>query len=236
MKALFITIALFSSISTMAQLKTDTYQTPMGELKVTPVNHGSVMLQINGKVIQIDPYELKADYSALPKADLVVITHEHQDHYDPKALGKITTANTHFIATQAVVNAGLKQAQVMKNGDQTVWEGIKIEAVPAYNLIHKRPDGEFFHPKGNGNGYIFHFGTFRLYIAGDTEPIPEMKHLGKINVAFLPKNLPYTMDNEQFVKAAETVKPNYLYAYHYFEIDYKALRAKLPKTIQLKEW
>ena len=235
MKNLLMTLALLISTSIMAQQKTDRYQTPLGELEVTPINHGSVMLQINGKVIHIDPYELTADYGALPKAGLVLITHEHEDHYDKKALGKIATAETQFVATQAVADAGLEQAQVMNNGDETVWNDIKIEAAPAYNLTHTRPDNNMpFHPKGAGNGYVLNFGTFRLYIAGDTENIPEMSALGKIDIAFLPKNLPYTMDDDQFVTAAKQVQPKYLYPYHYFEIDYNSLRAKLPETIELK--
>jgi len=226
-------ISLFPIIS-MAQLHTDTYSTPLGKLEITPVNHGSVMLQINGKVIHIDPYEKTADYSKLPKADLVLITHEHPDHFDKKALEKITKSDTKFITSATVVAAGLAKAQILKNGETTVWEKITIEAVPAYNLLHKRPDGQPYHAKGIGNGYILSFGLFRVYIAGDTENIPEMTKLGNIDVAFLPKNLPYTMTDEQFIEAAKTVHPKVLYPYHYFEIDREALRKALPTTIMLK--
>jgi L-ascorbate metabolism protein UlaG (beta-lactamase superfamily) len=230
---LFLTGCL--PIFIMAQQPTDTYSTPLGKLEVTPVNHGSVMLQINGKVIHIDPYEKTVDYAKLPKADLILITHEHPDHLDKKALDKITKADTHVITTATVLATGkVPGAQVLKNGESASWNKINIEAVPAYNIIRKRPDGIPFHPKGVGNGYILSFGTFRLYIAGDTEFIPEMKRFGKLDVAFLPKNLPYTMTDEQFIEAAKVIRPKVLYPYHYFEIDRAALRKALPETIVLK--
>lgn len=115
------------------------------------------MLQIHERVIHIDPYEIKVDYINFPKADLVLITHEHGDHYDQKALEKIAISSTFFIAPQAVVDAGLRQAHIMKNGDTFLWNEIKIEAVPAYNILHMRFENVPFHPKGIANGYILNF-------------------------------------------------------------------------------
>jgi L-ascorbate metabolism protein UlaG (beta-lactamase superfamily) len=109
--------------------------------------------------------------------------------------------------------------EVMKNGDVRTVEGIKIEAVPAYNILHKRPNGEPFHPKGRGNGYLLTFGDTRVYVAGDTENIPEMKRLRDIAVAFLPMNLPYTMTPEMVAEAARWFRPKILYPYHYGETD-----------------
>ena len=94
-------------------------------------------------------------------------------------------------------------------------QGLKIEAVPAYNMVHKRANGEPFHPQGIGNGYIITFDDKRVYIAGDTENIPEMAELGKIDIAFLPMNLPYTMTPEMVADAAKMIKPQILYPYHY---------------------
>jgi L-ascorbate metabolism protein UlaG (beta-lactamase superfamily) len=232
----FISLILLSLLPFIAtaQQHPDVYMTPMGPLVVTPVNHGSVMLRIKGKVIHVDPYEKSVDYATLPKADLVLITHEHSDHYDKKALDKVTKADTHIIATGSVVAAGLKGASVLKNGESTLWNDIRIDAVPAYNIEHKSPNGKPFHEKGVGNGYILSFKNYRVYIAGDTENIPEMSKLGKIQVAFLPKNLPYTMTNEQFVEAAKIIRPKALYAYHYFELDRDLLIKLLPKSIELK--
>jgi len=108
---------------------------------------------------------------------------------------------------------------VLSNGGATVWNKIKVEAVPAYNVAHKRPDGTPFHPKGRGNGYVLTFGSFKLYVGGDTENIPEMQQLKNIDVAFLPKNLPYTMTDDMLVAAARSFKPKVLYVYHYFELN-----------------
>lgn len=220
----------------MAQIRTDTYATPMGELKVTYIVHASVMLQIDGKTLYTDPFtnNNQVDFSKFPKADLLLITHEHSDHLDPQAYNKIITPKTHVMTTHTVAKIAFPHAEVLANGQSTHWEGIEITAVPAYNMDHKRPDGQLFHPKGVGNGYILAFGSFRVYIAGDTENIPEMSHLGKTDIAFLPKNLPYTMSDEQFIEAAKRIHPKYLYPYHYFSVDRAALLKALPQDIILK--
>ena len=116
---------------------------------------------------------------------------------------------------------------ILKNGDVHVWQGIRIEAVPAYNLLHKRETGVPYHPQGEGNGYIFTFGSTRVYVAGDTENIPEMKTLHNIDVAFLPMNLPYTMTPEMVADAARAFRPKVLYPYHYGETDPQRLSALL---------
>jgi len=234
MKTKFIILLLTVPFLAMAQLHEDIYSTPIGQLTVTQLNHSSILLKINGKVIYIDPYERTTNFSELPKADLVLITHEHPDHFDKKTLDKITTDKTSIITTATVIAAGLPQAKVMGNGDTQTWNNIEIKAVPAYNLLHKRPDGKFYHEKGIGNGYILSFKTFRLYIAGDTENIPEMATFGKIDVAFLPKNLPYTMTDEQFIEAAKAIHPKVLYPYHYSELNREVLSKQLPKEIEFK--
>jgi L-ascorbate metabolism protein UlaG (beta-lactamase superfamily) len=198
--------------------KGDVFKTSMGDLYVYHVGHGSVMLTLNGKVIQVDPYSAQADYDTLPKADLVLITHEHGDHLDSAALAKAKKATTKIIATATVAGI-LKDVEVLANGESTTWNGIKVEAVPAYNVAHLRPNGQLFHPKGAGNGYVLTMGDFKLYIAGDTENISEMGELENVNVAFLPKNLPYTMTDDMFVAAAKSFKPQVAYVYHYFELD-----------------
>ncbi len=205
----------------------DKYSTPLGELTVGYIGHGSLMLQINGKTIQVDPYSEVADYATVPKADMILITHSHYDHLDKTALEKIIKANTKFISTELVAKE-LNEVEVLRNGDTTTWENILIEAFPAYNIRQMNPSGNPFHPKGEGNGYILNFGDFRLYIAGDTELIPEMKSLGKIDIAFLPKNLPYTMSDGMFVETAKLLQPKVLYPYHYFEVDKESLRKALP--------
>lgn len=235
MKTLLLSLITLLPFVAEAQLRSDVYSTPIGPLVVTPINHGSVMLRIAGKVIYVDPYEQSVDYNTLPKADLILITHEHPDHFDKKALNKIIKVGTYFIVTETVYGmAGLPDAAVLKNDEDADWNNIEIQAVPAYNIVHKRPDGKPYHEKGVGNGYVLSFDGFRVYIAGDTENIPEMAQLGKINIAFLPKNLPYTMTDEQFVEAAKMIHPKVLYPYHYFEINREALEKQLPKGIELK--
>jgi L-ascorbate metabolism protein UlaG (beta-lactamase superfamily) len=108
---------------------------------------------------------------------------------------------------------------VMKNGDVLTAAGLTVEAVPAYNLVHKRPSGDPFHPRGDGNGYIITFGETRVYVAGDTENTPEMKGLKDIGVAFLPMNLPYTMTPEMVADAARAFRPKILYPYHFGNTD-----------------
>jgi L-ascorbate metabolism protein UlaG (beta-lactamase superfamily) len=111
----------------------------------------------------------------------------------------------------------------MRNGDVQTVAGLRVEAVPAYNLVHKREDGQPFHPKGAGNGYILTFGDIRVYIAGDTENTPEMKALKDIAIAFLPMNLPYTMTPEMVAEAAKAFRPRVLYPYHYGDTDTRKL-------------
>jgi L-ascorbate metabolism protein UlaG (beta-lactamase superfamily) len=124
----------------------------------------------------------------------------------------------------------------MRNGDKQLVSGIQVEAVPAYNLIHKREDGQPFHPKGVGNGYILTLGETRLYFAGDTENIPEMKNLRDISVAFLPMNLPYTMTPAMVADAAKTIRPQILYPYHYGNTDVLELvnLLKAEKDIEIR--
>jgi L-ascorbate metabolism protein UlaG (beta-lactamase superfamily) len=216
----------------MAQLPSpDKYTTPIGNLFVNYIGHGSLLLQINGKIIYVDPYGDTADYAKFPKAGLVLITHEHYDHLDKKELAKIVTPQTKIVGNSAV-GKELKKVDVLKNGDKTSWEDIEIDAVPAYNIRQINPEtGTHFHPKGNGNGYVLHLGSFRVYIAGDTELIPEMKAIISPDIAFLPKNLPYTMSDEMFVEAAKEINPKVLYPYHYFEVDKVALQRALPSIL-----
>jgi L-ascorbate metabolism protein UlaG (beta-lactamase superfamily) len=196
----------------------DVIETSAGDLEVTFLGHASLIFVFDGKTIHIDPFGRAADYSKLPKADIIFSTHHHFDHLDPDACEKIRTKETIIVYTEEcskTVEGGI----VMKNGDVREVEGIKVEAVPAYNLVHKRDNGQLFHPKGVGNGYVLGFGDTRIYIAGDTENTPEMKALKDIDYAFLPMNLPYTMTPEMVADAAVAFKPTVLYPYHYGETD-----------------
>ena len=199
--------------------KGDVFKTAKGDLYVYHVGHGSVMLTLGDKVIQVDPVAQVANYDTLPKADLLLITHEHGDHLDAAAIAKAKKPNAEIVATATVAAQLSGVSKVLANGESTEWNGIKIDAVPAYNVVNKRPDGQAFHPKGVGNGYVLTFSNFKLYIGADTENIEEMQQLRNVDVAFLPKNLPYTMTDEMLVAAAKSFKPKVLYVYHYFELD-----------------
>jgi L-ascorbate metabolism protein UlaG (beta-lactamase superfamily) len=196
----------------------DVIPTAAGDLEIIFIGHGSLALIFGGRVIQVDPYSKLADYASLPKADIILITHEHRDHLDPEALAKVRDPDTIVVANPAAARQ-VAGSRAMNNGDVQTVDGIPIEAVPAYNLVHKRDNGEPFHPKGVGNGYILTFGDKRVYIAGDTENTPEMKALRDIDVAFLPMNLPYTMTPEMVADAARAFRPRILYPYHFGDSD-----------------
>ena len=200
------------------QFESDSFNTSRGVLRITFIGHGSVMFEFDGKIIYVDPYSKMADFTTLPKADLILITHEHQDHLDTNALDILRTPATTMVVTETVAGR-LTGGIVMHNGDERTVMGLKIEAVPAYNLVHMRSEGVPFHPKGVGNGYIITFGDKRVYIAGDTENIPEMKNIKGIDIAFLPMNLPYTMTPEMVADAAGSLKPKILYPYHFGDTD-----------------
>jgi len=200
------------------QFEEDVIKTDAGDLKITFIGHGTLMFGYQGKTIHVDPIGSAADYSKMPKADIILVTHEHGDHLDPKAIEVLRKDQTKILLTKACAEK-VAGGTVMKNGDVLTVLGLKIEAVPAYNIVQKRPDGEPFHPKGRGNGYIINFGKTRVYVAGDTENTPEMKQLKKIDVAFLPMNLPYTMTPEMVADAAKAFGPRILYPYHYGETD-----------------
>jgi len=212
--AIFVFMAFFGQAQ--SKFQTDILKTSAGDLQITCIGHGTLMFAYAGKVIHVDPVSMYADYSTLPKADLVLITHEHGDHLDPKAIQAVSTAATAVIVNPGAAKA-LAGASLMKNGETRTLAGVNIEAVPAYNL------DKAFHPKGNGNGYVLTFGDKRVYVAGDTENVPELKTLKNIDVAFLPMNLPYTMTPEQVADLAKAIHPKILYPYHFGNTNTAAL-------------
>jgi len=222
MTKIFFIIAFFTismvSIYAEDQFEKDTIITSAGNLEITFIGHASLIFTFNNKVIHVDPFSRLADYSQFPKADIILITHHHGDHFDLNAIEKIKKENTVVILTKLCAE-NFDGGIVMNNGDIEETNGIKIEAVPAYNIVHKRDNGEPFHPKGEGNGYVITFGDKKVYVAGDTENTPEMKDMKEIDIAFLPMNLPYTMTPEMVADAAKSFKPKILYPYHYGDTD-----------------
>ncbi len=234
-----LTVLLFLQIvpSAMAaqEFEMDKFETSAGPLTIQFIGHGSLIFTFNGKTIHIDPYGEVADYSQLPKADIVFITHDHKDHFDLKALEQITTPNTVVVLTETC-GRQYQEGMVMRNDDEVIVQGIKVRAVPAYNIVHTRPSGFPYHPKGFGNGYVMTFGDKNVYVAGDTENIPEMKDLKEIAIAFLPMNLPFTMTPDMVADAARVIKPAVLYPYHTGDTDTSQIAEMLKddKTIEVR--
>ncbi len=222
-KILLFCVIMFSSVSiSSAQqpFEKDTIETSSGNIVITFIGHGTLMVEFDGKVIHIDPWTRAADYSTLPKADLILVTHEHGDHLDTNAVAEVVKNGAAVAYTQSCANQ-LERfgGVVMKNGDSATLAGIPVEAVPAYNIVNKSQSGIPYHPKGVGNGYILNLGNKKLYIAGDTENTPEVKALKDIDIAFLPMNQPYTMTPEMVADAALAFRPSILYPYHYGNTD-----------------
>jgi len=212
-------MTLFASTAVAEELfESDTIKTSAGDLTITFIGHGTLMFEFDGKVIHVDPWTRLADYTKLPKADIILVTHDHVDHLDVKALKILSTETTAIVLTESCTKR-VEGGIVMKNGDAQTVDAIKIRAVPAYNIVHMRGEGVPYHPKGVGNGYVITFGDKRVYVAGDTENTPEMKALQDIDIAFLPMNLPYTMTPSMVADAAKAFRPKILYPYHFGDTD-----------------
>jgi L-ascorbate metabolism protein UlaG (beta-lactamase superfamily) len=214
----------------------DTVSTSAGDLTIQPLNHATLVLSLGSHVIYVDP--AKVDFTGQPPVTAILITHEHGDHFDPDNLGKIAGAAA-IVAPQSVADkipAALKpQVTVMKNGDTGTVDGLPIEAVAAYNTS---PDKQQYHPKGRDNGYVLTFGDKKVYIAGDTEPTPEMEALTGIDIAFLPMNQPYTMTPEQAADAVKAFKPRIVYPYHYQGTDTQKFADLVGAAaeVRLRDW
>ncbi|MCX6302156.1 MAG: MBL fold metallo-hydrolase [Bacteroidia bacterium] len=192
----------------------DKINTSAGIVEMYFVGHGSLMFKINDFSIHIDPVRSSGNYTDLPKADLILVTHEHYDHLDASLINKLRKEGTVMLCNGKSASE-ITWAQPMKAGDNKMVNNIDVEAVPAYNIVNMRAPGQPFHPEGTGIGFIISIGDKKFYVAGDTENTPEMKALKNIDVAFLPMNLPYTMTPAMVADAAKAFKPKILYPYHY---------------------
>ena len=203
----------------------DQIQTQNGSFTIHFVGHGTLYFEYKGTIIHIDPWSKLTDYSQLPDADYIFITHEHGDHLDNKALSEIIKDDTKILAPKVcdAVLSDFKNVSYLENGESFKTTFGSIDAVPANNIQHMRDDKTPFHPKGQGNGYVFTIDGTTVYVAGDTENIPEMRELKGVDIAFLPMNLPYTMTPEMVANASDMLQPQILYPYHFGNTDTNVL-------------
>ncbi len=234
MKQLTVFLLLLLTLGVSAQESHDTYEvdvftTPGGKtVKFYALIHASIRIEYDGWQIYVDPVtklgQRTIDYTAMPKADGILVTHEHGDHFDSEAIQLLSHDNTYFVANRRCTDM-YGSGYTVSNGDYyRATEDVRLEVVPAYNTT---PGREQFHPKGRDNGYILTLDGLRIYIAGDTEDIPEMQDIRNIDIAFLPCNQPYTMTTDQLVRAAKIIRPKVLFPYHYGQTDVSGLPAQL---------
>jgi len=232
MKTIIITLiimAMTAPVNSQDLPEVDRIITSAGDVELFFVGHGSLMFRAGDFVIHIDPVKSSGNYDKLPKADLILVTHEHGDHLDADLITNLRKPAT-VMFCNSVSATKISWAQVMKPGDVKTTGNITIEAVPAYNIVNERSKGQPFHPKGTGNGYILTIGDKKFYIAGDTENTPEMKALKGIDVAFLPMNLPYTMTPAMVADAVRAFRPKILYPYHFGETNTEEIIGLLKGT------
>jgi len=240
------TLAAFVAFSATVATTTSAFALPNppdiipaqgGPIKITPIYHASLQIEYRGFVIQVDPFSA-GDYSGAKKADMILITHSHPDHYDLKAIGPLVKPNTYLVAppsvtVQAIFDETKNHLSLLRGvrmlelsngnsflptinaGNKRLTTTFRIDAVPMYNIVRGPKPGVKYHPKGQFNGYVLTMGGKRIYIAGDTEATPEMKALKNIDVAFIPMNLPYTMTPREAAEGVRAFKPKVVYPYHY---------------------
>ena len=197
----------------------DVLKTSAGELRIRPLYHGSVMLQFGGKVIHVDPWSM-GDYTGIPPADMIVITHTHADHLDRSMVDQLHKAGTIIVGPPAVIDTlncapACGDATSITDSEKKTVMGIEIEGVPMYNVLQGSKPGEPFHHRGIGSGFILNFGDTRVYFSGDTECTPEIRALKDITVAFLSMNPPRTESPLEAAVCANSFKPKIVYPYHY---------------------
>lgn len=230
-----IPLLLLASLTAFAA---DVETTSAGNLTITPVGHGTAMLEFEGCIWYVDPWSQAGDLAALPKADVILITDIHGDHMDPAAIAAVRKESTVIIAPSAAAQT-VTDAQTLTNGASTTLHGVQIDAIPMYNVQRGPSPGTLYHDKGRGNGYVLTMGDKRIYFSGDTEAIEEMRALENIDIAFVCMNLPYTMTPEEAAEGVKSFRPKVVYPYHYRGSDlgvFSQALAGQPIEVRLREW
>ena len=225
-----------------AQITGDVVATTRANLVIHPIDHATFVMGWNGKAIYVDPVGGADRFAGLPTPDLILVTDIHGDHLNAETLSAIATPQTRIVAPAAAAEqlpaSLIERTTVLANGETRMFDDIGVEGVPMYNLTEDRLR---FHDKGRGNGYVLTVGGTRVYIAGDTEDIPEMRALQNIDVAFVPMNLPYTMTEEQAASGVNAFNPEVVYPYHYQGSDAEKFKALVEAgggntEVRLRDW
>jgi L-ascorbate metabolism protein UlaG (beta-lactamase superfamily) len=242
MRRILVLVLFVSLAAALCGADAEKFKTAAGELTITPIQHGSLMIQAGGQTIHVDPavsgFAKAPDFASYAKADLVLITDIHEDHMDSASLAKVRKSGTTVVIPPAA-SSQVKDGIVMKNGESKKFGAFTVEALPMYNLERGPGPGQLFHDKGRGNAYVVTYGGFRIYLAGDTENIPEMRALKNIDVAFVPMILPYTMSPEEAAAGVKAFNPRVVYPYHYGESDLNVFKNALAGTgidVRIRNW
>ncbi len=228
-KSIMMALTLVTVMTVSAQdYKVETFKTKSGkDVNITLIKHATMAIEYQGYEIHVDAVpNYGTDYSKFPKGDLILVTHEHGDHFNPETIELISKPNNLLFMNQRCFDR-MNKGMVLRNGDtRNITKDISLKVVPAYNTT---PDHLQFHPKGVGNGYVLNIDGLKIYIAGDTEDIPEMSNLKdeEIDVAFIPVNQPYTMTVEQAIRAAWMIHPKVLIPYHFGQTDVAPIKQRL---------
>ena len=208
-------------------------------LIVKPLGHGTLALQFADQTIVVDPVANR-DYTGMSEPTVILITDIHPDHWNMEAAAMLMGVRTKVVAPRVVADQWGGIDTVLEHEKFVMVGDIKIEAVPMYNIERGPTDGEYYHPKGRGNGYVLTFGLRRIYISGDTECIPEMRQLKDIDIAFVAMNEPYTMPPSEAAECVKAFKPKVVYPYHYSGSDLDVFTWHLEDTpeveIKILDW
>jgi L-ascorbate metabolism protein UlaG (beta-lactamase superfamily) len=234
---LFLLLAATVLTIHAARPEPEVFQTAGGPVRILPIRHASLMIEAGGKVLHVDPWS-QGNYEGLPKADIILITDIHGDHFDPKIIEILRKPDT-LVIGPPVVEEKMPGIAVLKNGQSLGGGDFHFLALPMYNEKRGPEPGRFYHEKGRGNGYVINFKGFRIYVAGDTEGVAEMRALREIDVAFIPMNLPNTMSPEEAADAVKVFRPKVVFPYHYRQSNTKFFADALVDTgieVRLRDW
>lgn len=230
--------APLATVEAPASAGVDVIPTGAGDLRITPVYHGTLVLEHGGTTFWVDPWS-EAPLDGLPRANVVLITDLHPDHLDPDAVTRVKGPDAIVVGPAAIADT-LEPDVILANGETREVAGVSITAVPMYNLVRGPAEGQLFHDKGRGNGYLLDLAGTTVYIAGDTECTPEMRALTGVDVAFIPMNLPYTMPPEEAADCIEAFRPSIVYPYHYRGSELSILEDRLADDadieLRVRDW